>query len=38
MYYTGQNSEGETAIGVAKLSVESGLWEREVASFAFASS
>lgn len=34
MYYTGQSAKGETAIGVAKLTVESGAWERELANFA----
>ncbi|KAL7567970.1 hypothetical protein ACA910_019678 [Epithemia clementina (nom. ined.)] len=34
MYYTGQSARGETAIGVAKLTTESGVWERELANFA----
>mmetsp|Transcript_2159 Transcript_2159/g.2994 ORF Transcript_2159/g.2994 Transcript_2159/m.2994 type:complete len:451 (-) Transcript_2159:167-1519(-) len=36
MYYTGQGVDDSTAIGVAKMSIESGVWEREVATFKFA--
>ena len=37
MYYTGQNAEGETAIGVAKMNASNEgemVWERELANFA----
>jgi hypothetical protein len=36
MYYTGQGSDGNTAIGVAKLSTDSNEWVREQATITFA--
>ena len=34
MYYTGQGSDGSTAIGVAKLG-EDGVWKREQVHLSF---
>ena len=36
MYYTGQSSDGSTAIGVAKFDASTGAWAREQAEFSFA--
>ena len=36
MYYTGQGTDGSTAIGVARLDSESTTWAREQASITFA--
>lgn len=36
MYYTGQGSDGSTAVGVAKLALGAEQWEREQAAFTFA--
>jgi predicted GH43/DUF377 family glycosyl hydrolase len=36
MYYTGQNAQGHTAIGVAKLDGNAGEWVREHAAFSFS--
>ncbi len=38
MYYTGQGSNGSTAIGVAKLDLDAKDWVREQASIVFADS
>lgn len=36
MYYTGQGSDGSTAIGVAKLSIPGAEWVREQATILFS--
>jgi hypothetical protein len=36
MYYTGEGSDGSTAIGVAKLDNKSKKWVREQATIVFA--
>jgi hypothetical protein len=36
MYYTGQGSDGSTAIGLAKFDSSTGRWAREQAEFSFA--
>ena len=36
MYYTGQGTDGSTAVGVAKLAFGAAEWEREQAAFTFA--
>jgi hypothetical protein len=36
MYYTGQGSDGSTAIGVAKFDASTSEWAREQAEFSFA--
>ena len=36
MYYTGQGVDGSTAIGVARLDIDSTSWVREQATITFA--
>lgn len=36
MYYTGQGTDGSTAIGVAKFDTSTNEWVREQAEFSFA--